>query len=440
MKKGLTVALIAVLALSLLVVGCSSNKEATSDKKDKGSESKTVALDKREVPKKVTLKFWEKEKVKFDEETMTPLIKKFEKKYPNIKVERTHMGIEDLRKNTQTAYMGGKGPDVVWSPFDHIGPFSAMGIAQPLDELMSDDLKNRYIDSALPGMKLKGKTYGVPVTMGNHLMLYYNKDLVDHAPKTWDELIKIAKKATKDTTGNGKTDQYGLVYNLTEPFWWVTFHGGFDGWVFDKNEENPTLDTEPTKKAMQFAHDLKFKHEIVPKEADYNVANSLFKKGKSAFIINGVWSLNSYMKNDKIDAGVAVLPKFKETGKYAQPMTSGAGLIMVNGLSEAKKIAAMKFIKFMTNEEAQKTIVDHHKRLPSNKKVYNLPVIKNDPVMKVSGEQLRKGKPMPVVPEMRAIWDAIRPVLQSVMAGDLAPAQAPAKIQKTAEKKIKEMQ
>ncbi|AGB40096.1 maltose-binding periplasmic protein [Halobacteroides halobius DSM 5150] len=435
MKKRFSVVLIAILALSLVVVGCGSNKEA-APKKD--TEEKAVALDKRELSKQVTIKFWEKESVKFDKKTMTPLIKKFEKKYPNINVDRTHMGIEDLRKNTQTAYMGGKGPDVVWSPFDHIGPFSAMGIAQPLDKLMSDELKNRYIDSALPGMSLKGNVYGVPVTMGNHLMLYYNKDLVNQVPKTWEELIKIAKKATKDTTGDGKTDQYGLVYNSAEPFWWVVFHGGFGGWVFDK-EYNPTLDTKATKQAMQFVHDLEFEHKIIPKECGYNVADSLFKKGKAAFIINGVWALNGYTESEKIDAGVAVLPKFEATGKYAQPMTSGAGLIMMSGLPEAKQIAVMKFIKFMTSQEAQKTIVKHHKRLPSNKVVYDLPVIKNNPVMKVSGEQLRKGRAMPVVPEMRAVWDAIRPALQSVMSGDLAPAKAPAKIQETAEKKIKQM-
>ncbi|WP_018248307.1 extracellular solute-binding protein [Orenia marismortui] len=442
MKKSISSILIIVLALSLLLVGCASNEEAqkpTEEKKQTEEVAeKAKGLDLREVKEPVTIKFWEMAYPKVDE-TLDSLIAEFEKANPNITVERTHMETEDLRQNTQTAFMGGKGPDVVRSPFDHVGPFSIMGIAQPLDDLMSDEMKNMYLDNALPGMTLNGSVYGVPDTMGNHLTLLYNKDLVKEVPQTWEELIAMAKDLTVDKDSDGKPDQYGLVYNLNEPFWWVVFHGGFGGWVFDENN-NPTLDTEATKDAMQFVKDLKFKHNIVPDECDYNLADSLFVEGKAAFAINGDWSYGKYLEADTVDLGVAPLPKFKKTGKYAQPMTSGTGLIMISELPENKKIAVMKFIKFMTSKDSQKELVVKHKVLPSNASVYDLPIITEDPVMQGSAAQLKNGKAMPIIPEMRAIWDAIRPVLQSVMAGDLDPAQAPAKMQETAEKKISEMQ
>ncbi|TDO73360.1 carbohydrate ABC transporter substrate-binding protein (CUT1 family) [Halanaerobium saccharolyticum] len=396
-------------------------------------------LDQKEVTEKVTLNFWETLEAPLDEGILDPLIKKFQAKYPKITVERTHSGsVEDLRQNAQTAYMGGKGPDVVWSPFDHVGPFSIMGIAQPLDKLMSEEMKNKYIDSALPGMSLHGKTYGVPVTMGNHLMLMYNKNIVDEAPKTWPELIEVAKENTVDKDGDGLMDKYGLVYNLNEPFWWVAFHGGLGGWVFDE-EYNPTLNTEPTVDALKFVHDLKYKHQIVPKESSYDIADSLFKEGNAAFIINGVWALGGYQENENIDLGVAPIPKFKETGKYGQPMTSGYGLIMFSDLPEQKQIAVIKFIDFMTSTAAQELFVENN-FLPSNKQAYGLPQIQNDPIMRGSARQLRLGRPMPIVPEMRGIWDAIRPALQSVMSDDLAPEAAAEQIQKQAEKNIKSMQ
>ena len=46
---------------------------------------------------------------------------------------------------------------------------------------------------------------------------------------------------------------------------------------------------------------------------------------------------------------------------------------------------------------------------------------------------------MPVIPEMRAIWDAIRPYYQSVLGGSMTPEEAAEKMQAEAEKKIKEM-
>ena len=46
---------------------------------------------------------------------------------------------------------------------------------------------------------------------------------------------------------------------------------------------------------------------------------------------------------------------------------------------------------------------------------------------------------MPVNPELRAIWDAMRPSYQAVLAGTMSPEKAAEEMQKEAEKKIEEM-
>ncbi|HHY14974.1 MAG TPA: ABC transporter substrate-binding protein, partial [Firmicutes bacterium] len=43
------------------------------------------------------------------------------------------------------------------------------------------------------------------------------------------------------------------------------------------------------------------------------------------------------------------------------------------------------------------------------------------------------------VPEMRAVWDAIRPNLEAVMAGKMTPEAAAQAMQEAAEKLIREM-
>ncbi|MBM7557227.1 extracellular solute-binding protein [Halanaerobacter jeridensis] len=393
-----------------------------------------AGYDLKEVKKSLKIKFWEKHPPSIDE-TLDEYIDKFEAKYPNVNIERTHMGVEDLRESTLTGYMGGAGPDVILSPFDHIGPFSEMGIAQSIGDLMSSEMKNMYLDNALPGMTLNNKVYGVPDTMGNHLTLLYNKNIVNKVPNTWEELVSIAKDKTEDSNGDGTPEQYGLVYNLNEPFNWMPFYTGYGGWMFDKNY-NPTLNNEAAKDALTFVHDLKFEHKIVPKECGYSLADSLFKQGKAAFIINGDWSFSSYVEAEAVDLGIARLPKFQKSGEFAHPLTSGSGYIMISERSKEKQIAIMKFIKYMTSQKTQKAMVENHKTLPSNKKVYQLPVIQDDPIMRGSAEQLKVGKPMPIVPEMRAIWDGVRPVLESVMAGNLDPTKAPAKMQQNAEEKM----
>jgi maltose-binding protein MalE len=46
---------------------------------------------------------------------------------------------------------------------------------------------------------------------------------------------------------------------------------------------------------------------------------------------------------------------------------------------------------------------------------------------------------MPIAPELRAVWDAMRPAYQSVLGGTLNPREAAAKMQADAEAKIREM-
>ena len=67
----------------------------------------------------------------------------------------------------------------------------------------------------------------------------------------------------------------------------VPFLGGFGGRVFAEDGVTPTLDTEAMVNALTFMHDLKYDLGVMPAEADYNVADGLFKQGDAAMIVNG---------------------------------------------------------------------------------------------------------------------------------------------------------
>jgi maltose-binding protein MalE len=46
---------------------------------------------------------------------------------------------------------------------------------------------------------------------------------------------------------------------------------------------------------------------------------------------------------------------------------------------------------------------------------------------------------MPIVPELRAIWDAMRPSYQLVLSGAISPGEAARRMQDDAVRKIREM-
>ena len=77
--------------------------------------------------------------------------------------------------------------------------------------------------------------------------------------------------------------------------------------------------------------------------------------------------------------------------------------------------------------------------MPTRVEVFQYDDIKNNEILINSGLQIERGKAMPVVPELRAVWDAMRPNYQSVLNGEKTPQQAAKDMQWLANKKISEM-
>ncbi len=359
------------------------------------------------------------------------LVEEFMKANPNITIELVKKtDVEVLREDFLTASLAGAAPDILWTVSDHAGPFVAADIVEAIDNLF--DL-NIYVDSAMDAVKLEGKYWGIPISNGNQLMLLYNKKLIAEAPKDTDELFAVGKKLT--TGGN-----YALVWNQTEPFWLVPWLGGFKGKVFAEDGVTPTLNTPEMIATLKFLHDMKFDAKIVPLECDYDGADTLFKEGKAAMIINGDWSISGYVSALGDDLGVARIPKVSATGEWPKPYTSGVYFMFVKGISGDKLKAAQDFIAFVSSKEKQIEMVKLLNRLPAVKEALEDPLITEDPILKGSADQMVVGTPMPTVLEMRCNWDSMKPEMLAVLADTKSPEDAVKLMQSSAESCIKSLE
>ncbi len=343
-----------------------------------------------------------------------------------VKIDVVTKDTEVLREDYQTSSLAGNAPDVLWTVSDQAGPFTKAGLIQPVDDLFDLSV---FVDSAVAGVKLDGKTWGVPVANGNHLMLMYNTSLIAEAPKTTDELLAKGKELSKD-------GQYGLVWNQIEPFWMAPWLGGFGGNVFAEDGKTPTLNTPEMINTLKFFQQLKAEN-IIPKESDYAGADTLFKEGKAAMLINGDWSLGDYKKvlGDKF--ATAAMPMVSATQKYPAPYTSGKYFMISAGVADAKLEAVMAFVDYATNLENQVDMIKTLSRLPARKDALENEVVKSDPILSGSAAQMVNGTPMPVVLEMRCNWDAMKPELNAVMAGQKSPEDAAVAMQQAAESCVK---
>ena len=91
-------------------------------------------------------------------------------------------------------------------------------VLQPLDDFINKDTsfdKNDFYPQFLDAFTKNGKLYGLPKDFGP-FVLFYNEKMFNEAgitepPKDWKELEEYCRKLTKDTNGDGKIDQYGMV-------------------------------------------------------------------------------------------------------------------------------------------------------------------------------------------------------------------------------------
>jgi maltose-binding protein MalE len=356
----------------------------------------------------------------------------FMEENPDILVKRVHFSTEDLRSQYRLAVLEGKPPELVRGAGELAGPFGELEIVRPLEGLLSQSTLDRFFPGALMAARIRGRLWGVPDNYGSQLMLIYNKRLVKDVPADSDGWVAQLKALTDPSQG-----QYGLVYDLKEPYWLIPWLGGFGGWPLDESNR-PALASEPMVHALQFLQDLKLVHMVVPPDANYEAAYELFTRGKAAYVIDGVWNLDRY-RGAGVDLGVTALPRVARTGLFPSPLTLGKYWFMSKDAEGDQLDAAVKFVEFMTSAEAQEAWASKTGRLPSSREAAGSEIIIQDPITSGSVNQLSKGRGLQSVPEMYCAWDAMRVPLAEVMDGTSTPAEASQVMQSDAERCIADM-
>ena len=79
------------------------------------------------------------------------------------------------------------------------------------------------------------------------------------------------------------------------------------------------------------------------------------------------------------------------------------------------------------------------KRLPALARANNAQAIQDDPNLRASLDQILVGKPLPMATELRAVWDAMRPLFGKVLSGQMGADEAVRRLQADAETKVREM-
>ncbi|WP_324715418.1 maltose/maltodextrin ABC transporter substrate-binding protein MalE [Carboxydochorda subterranea] len=344
---------------------------------------------------------------------LLPMAQQFEKEY-GIKVEVTEMGFGDIRSNFSVSAPTGEGPDLIVGAHDWVGEFARNGLVEPIE--MSAAQRDAFTPVGLQGFTYGGKLYGVPYAI-EAVALIYNKALVPTPPKTFDELLTVARKLT-----DRNKKRYGFLYpnnDAYHSFPLLSANGGyifkFTGQGFDPKDIG--LDNEGAIAGARLIQRLAVEG-LVPKGTDYQTMEGLFLQGQVGMIMTGPWEIDN-VKKAGIKYGVAKIPTFN--GRVARPFVGAQGF-MVNKFSP-NKILAMEFLqKFIMTKEGQLAIWKVDPRIPALKAAFQ--EVASNADVAAFGASAADGIPMPNIPEMAAVWGALQDKLTLIVNGEQDPASA----------------
>ncbi|BAL80511.1 sugar ABC transporter substrate-binding protein [Caldisericum exile] len=358
-------------------------------------------------------------------DVLNDAIAKYNQKHPEVTINQLQVPFDQLQNKYQTEAAAGGGPDILVGPADWIGAFTNANLIAPLDSYFDSTFLADYVQGALDQVKFKGHMMAFPEST-ECVALIYNKSLVPNVPKDTNELITLVDSLSKG-------DTYGFVYN--SGFYFTAgyfFAAGMK--LFDDNYNAVVNQGDGGVIALNFLKKLASDpHFIVAN--DYGKADSMFKEGKAAMIINGPWAVGDYTKalGDKV--GVAPMPVLADTGKPFAPFVNTKDFFVNANISETQKKAAIDFIKFMVSPEIEQEFFQKAKHIPSNVKVDT----SSDPIISGFLTQMKTGVSMPIAPEMGAVWDPMQTAIDSVLAGKASPQDAINTAQKTIQDKINAM-
>ena len=380
---------------SLLLVACGS-KTADKAADSSASEGKEITFYVEDQYKA----YAEKVAAAYEKESGTKV---------NIKSGDQLGGLDKLSLDNQS----GQAADVMMAPYDRVG---SLGTDGQLSEVkLSDGAKTDDTTKSLVTAS-DGKVYGAPAVIES-LVMYYNKDLLKEAPKTFAELEELAKDSKYAFAGeDGKTSAF--LADWTNFYYAYGLLSGNGAYVFGDNGKNPKDIGLANEGAIAGINYAKSWYEKWPKgmqdgTAAGNLIQTSFQEGKTAAIIDGPWKAQAF-KDAKVNYGVATIPTLPNGKEYS---AFGGGKAWIIPSSTKNLEGAQKFVDFLVSTEEQKAFYDTTNEIPANTEARSYAEGKNDELTTAVIKQFKNAQPMPNISQMSAVWDPAKTMLFDAVSG-----------------------
>ncbi len=294
----------------------------------------------------------------------------------------------------------------------------------PMSDFFPASFINDFISVTLVGASRDQELWGLADTAGFHLLLFFNRDIVDTPPATTEELAELAQSLTGGESSPDST-QWGLAVNSYDPLWVVPWLAPYGGWLTDE-AGTPTLNTPAMEAALTLFLGWQGRLTGIAPVAAYQENRERFLNGDIAMFIDGEWTIGELARTDKINWGVTQLPQVGKPGESqpAAPLILARYWVIGRDAAGDRALASATFLEYITHPKQQLARTVAFGLLPTRVSALDDMVIVNDSALRASINQMQAGRALPLGVNANALLDAMREPFQKMIAGELTPQEA----------------
>jgi len=291
------------------------------------------------------------------------LAREFEREHPGLRVRCLPLGgAAGAQDKPKFLIAGGVPLDLLRIDVTELAAYAAEGALVDLDPYFAADPswdENEYFPVVLDALRdPRGHLLGLPSTFTPYVM-YVNLDRLAELglarPErgwTWDDFLALARRATTDDDGDGRTDRYGI--SLTQ--WlqavcpWIWQAGGE---LLDDKGERARMNEPEFVLAMRFLHSLLHEEKVASFDASFanQLTQGLFQAGRALFYGPvGYWETYRFRSIERFRWDVVPLPR----GKRAA--TSVAMTVYVVPRTAREPALAYEFLRRLAGPEYQRML------------------------------------------------------------------------------------
>ena len=321
-------------------------------------------------------------------------------------------------------------PDMYFFAHDKLGVYAEMGLLAPVTDFVDAVTLDGFLPMTISAATYKGEVYQLPIYFETLLFMYNRAFMSDEdVPATTEDLYAYMQEVTKDGF-------YGFLEQHSEAYFSAGWIHGFGGEMIS-SDGVPQLNSEKTIAALNYH--LKFVRLMIG-ESDYATTNTLFREGMAASTIGGPWLVPA-VREAGIDLGLSEMPVVNETGLPLAPFSGVQGLhVLKVAADNADKNAAIgKVLNQLCNTDIGVSMAQASGSAPAFEECYELDTVQGDDMVMLMRKVAEDAVPMPSIPEMDVMWNAVNNMLVDVNMRRVDVEEAANKAQARAEELIAAM-